>query len=552
MGVFALLVVLGIAPTLALAPDTDCAKELGAVGLPLVAKGEVELTLRRTGQNELVLRRGTTQVLSRELGPGTCDEVSRAALVIVTRWSTSLAAPISEREPEARVLKPRASAEDAGSASTSIVPGPSVGTFLESDGGRSSRGADAAAPPSRGAGLEDGPVSHRGDAGSASVRSSSPLSSPASFRGADAGLSADRGAVPSTPSRGAISDPVSRGADVGLAAPSTPSRGARNGPSSLPGADAGLAPDRGAAPTTPSPGASAGPSALLGADAGLAADRGAALSTPSRDADAGAAAGVIAARDATLGETTGGSDPRGADLPAGRATLGAADAGLFATRGPRDGGPVTSPRTDPVEDVALRIGVAPPLVSVPETPAPPLRLDVTHLEAFLGGGVAVPSTPTLVTPVLGADFALLINRRVRVGLAGLFDFGGSQNVFDEAGLLRGQLATRGGLVLPHAGFCFEWPLRTCAGVVVGAHVVAGEASGAFVFQTGTRHEVAFTLGPSLQLTLVRGWFQLALDATLLVTPTPPAPFSIEGLPGALEFPLAQGLFRLSAGFGNER
>ena len=173
---------------------------------------------------------------------------------------------------------------------------------------------------------------------------------------------------------------------------------------------------------------------------------------------------------------------------------------------------------------------------------------VTHLELLAGGGLTVPGAPSL-NPIISLDLALMLNERLRVDLAGLFDFGGSVPVFDEAGLVRGQLATRGGAILPGAGYCVVDPLRFCLGALAGLRIIEGQSSGSFVFQTKTSRVAPFVFGPNAQLAFIRGPFHVALDLSLLVTPGAPA-FKVTGLATTLPFPVIEGLFRLSVGWGS--
>ena len=179
-------------------------------------------------------------------------------------------------------------------------------------------------------------------------------------------------------------------------------------------------------------------------------------------------------------------------------------------------------------------------------PSPFLRTG--PFEILAGGGLNAPGAPD-VAPVISLDLALFLNDHFRIDLAGLFDFGGSVNVRDEAGLIRGALATRGGSILPGAAYCFLEPVRLCFGALAGLRIVEGASSGTFVFNDTTSRVTAFVFGPNAQLAFIRGPFFLALDVSLLVTPRPPV-FEVQGLPTQLRLPLAQGLFRLSVGFGS--
>jgi hypothetical protein len=155
-----------------------------------------------------------------------------------------------------------------------------------------------------------------------------------------------------------------------------------------------------------------------------------------------------------------------------------------------------------------------------------------------------------VGPVVSLDAALMLNERMRLGVIGLFDFGGALPVRDEANNTRGTLTLRGGAVLPHVGVCVDFGLRACGGVQLGARIEEGQASGAFVFKTATLRAAAFTVGPALQLAWVPGPFHLALDASLLITPSPSV-FEVVDLLKHTQ-PVVQGVFRLSLGLGTAR
>ncbi len=183
---------------------------------------------------------------------------------------------------------------------------------------------------------------------------------------------------------------------------------------------------------------------------------------------------------------------------------------------------------------------------------PPARVAVTGLEAFVGGGVVTPAYSTPVGPTLSAELALVLDRRLRLGLVGLFDFGGSTNLVDDQNRVRGAFTTRGGAALVHGGWCFNWPVRACGGLVIGAHLDEGRTSGAFVFQSTVARTAAFTFGPSIQIAWLPNAFHLAFEATLLITPAP-STFQVTGLtPSSLSLPAFQGVFRLSIGLGSTR
>ena len=103
-------------------------------------------------------------------------------------------------------------------------------------------------------------------------------------------------------------------------------------------------------------------------------------------------------------------------------------------------------------------------------------------------------------------------------------------------------------ILPGAGYCLFAPVRLCLGAVAGLRIIEAESSGSFVFQTKTSRVAPFVFGPSAQLAFIPGAFHVALDLSLLVTPEPPT-FKVTGLPTTLPFPLLEGLFRLSVGWG---
>jgi hypothetical protein len=96
----------------------------------------------------------------------------------------------------------------------------------------------------------------------------------------------------------------------------------------------------------------------------------------------------------------------------------------------------------------------------------------------------------------------------------------------------------------------DLPLRACAGLLVGARIDEGTASGDFVFHTSTRRTGSFVFGPSLQLAWLPGTFHLALDAALLVAPAPTV-FEVIDI-AQFRQPVAQGLVRLSIGLGAAR
>ncbi len=207
---------------------------------------------------------------------------------------------------------------------------------------------------------------------------------------------------------------------------------------------------------------------------------------------------------------------------------------------------------EPAPEVIVDAGVADAGTDteLPLTPTlSPLRRErELPLEILAGGGLTVPGAPQ-VAPVISLDLALLIADHFRVDLAGLFDFGGTVPVLDEARLIRGELTTRGGAIIPGGAYCFTEPVRICLGAFAGLRIIEGTSSGTFVFNDDTTHVSAFVFGPNAQVALIRGPFFLALDLSLFITPTPPS-FSVQGLPTTLPLPALQGLFRLSVGFGN--
>lgn len=360
-----LLGALGTIPMVSLASDSDCGDELRAVGFQRIDDAQVELTLQAGAKNRLSLSKGSEVLLVRELGEGTCGEASRAAVVVVSRWATSLA--------------------------------PSDKIFLSPK------------PPSPDAHFEERPP-------------------------------------------------------VVVKRPPPAERPVRKEP----------------APPPPSPPPKAEPQPTV----------------------------------------------------------------------------VLPPKETAPEEVTSRIGAKPPSTIMSESPAPqapsaPLRIQVSHLEALVGGGLGVPGmVKDTVGPVVSVDLALLFNHRLRLGLTGMYDFGGTVTLFDEDGLIRGQLEAREILVFPGVSVCFEWPVRACGGLVGGARIGEGFANGAYVFQLNNAWVTSFTGGAALQLAFIRGWFHVALDGALLLTPTPTR-FGVEGLPERIQAPVVQGVFRLSLGFGAE-
>lgn len=207
----------------------------------------------------------------------------------------------------------------------------------------------------------------------------------------------------------------------------------------------------------------------------------------------------------------------------------------------------TPPSTDQRASLTRPVS-APSSTRTDETPsagAPPTPLS---LEGTLGGGILLPGAPNTVAPVISAEFSLFLFTRFKVGLLGLFDFGGTSPILDELHFERGQLNSRSGLALPSAHVCFALPLRLCGGLVVGARIAEASAAGTYVFQGATVRRASFTVGPTVQLALTRGLLRAALDLSLLVDPLPLS-FPIEALPTPLTFPIAQGLLRLSIGLG---
>jgi len=484
---------LSAVPSVGLADASECRPQLSDAfaqsDVVLQKNGEVKVALRGARPFELSLMRGAGVVLRRELN-GTCDEAARATVVVVGRWLSTLGPPPVS-------LSPRG-------GEGIVAPGPTLAAA-----------GDAGLNELMRAGAPN--VTDAGTAPPRELRAGGPAPT-------DAGTALTRELRAGAPSA----------TDAGTALTRELRAGARSA------SDSGILLSR-------EPSAS---------DSGIAPPR------ERRAIDA-----------ATSGSADAGSvtPPRESLSLEGRGGLVAADAGSVTPlrdslslegSGRLDAGSVISlPRDGEGELVAARIGLAPAGEAGSVAPRPdaiageggglaarPLRLDVTHLEALVGGGVVTPSTPELVGPALSLELALHLNERVRIGLLGVFDFGGSTLVLDEANRTRGRLTTRGGLVAPTAQLCFELPLRLCGGVLMGARIAEGQASGTFVFGSTTARTAAFTVGPTAQLAWVLSHFHLALDLSLLVTPTPPT-FQVDGLT-SLTLPVAQGLFRLSIGIGS--
>lgn len=207
-----------------------------------------------------------------------------------------------------------------------------------------------------------------------------------------------------------------------------------------------------------------------------------------------------------------------------------------------DGGPTSPPSAISV--------IAPDGGPAPEPVIEPSPIHVSHFELLAGAGVAIPDVPE-IGPQIAVDFAVVLSDRLRLNLAGLFDFGGSIAIRDTQENERGILGMQGGLVIPGAAYCISKGLRFCIGIVAGTRIVVGESSGPFVFQTSSKTAVAFVGGPAAQAAFFAGPFHLALDVGGLFTPLPPT-FGLEGLPGVLAVPVAQAHIRLSIGFGFSR
>ncbi|MBL8913705.1 MAG: hypothetical protein JNM17_23590 [Archangium sp.] len=545
-----LTLLLHAAPTLELSASSDCAAELREAfresEFPLAAEGEVELTLTHGAGNELIARRDDAVALRRELGPGTCGEASRAAVVIVGRWLTSLPAS-TWKGPKKRSVK-----LDAGASAVSPPPAP-VGE------GRGEGKSDAGAASSRDGGARDGAPTNSRDGGARDGASMTSRDGGAR----DGASTASRDGVLSTSRDGGARDGASPTSRDGVS--STSSRDGASATSRDGGARDG------ASATSRDGGARDGASATS-RDGGARDGTSSTSRDSARDGssaaslDGGVREGAWAtSRDggASAGEAGSGGSLTPTPLPEGEGgtssisgvRIESTGAGFTGDAGTaRIGKLIIDAGTEPPPEAVIgRIGVAPPLVTLPIDPptptAPPLRIEVTHAEALAGGGLATPGVVDALSPALSLDLALVFNKRIRIGALGTFDFGGSTNVLDERSQIRGRLTSRAILTAPTAMFCFDTAVRLCGGVLAGARITEGDASGQFIFQQAVQWKAAFTLGPTLQAALILGRFHLALDAALLVTPTPSS-FSVVGLPTTLSWPVAQGLFRLSIGVGS--
>ena len=465
MGPLALLSLLASLPTVSLSADSGCAprevlsRELAAGGVALGTDGVLTLRLEQDGR--LTLHREGKLVLSRSLGSGTCDELGRAAAVVVGRWVHELQHLVSQTEP-AKVAE--------RTPTTPSDPKPLA---------RATRSEPRGPGP---ASLSEQKPLER------ATRPELKVPEPAS-------ASEQRLLEPPTRPELRVPEPASASEQKVLEPPTRPEPKVPERPSS----SEQKPPERAALPE---------PKAV----------------EPSSSARPNVAQ----------------PEPKPIDRPPGPPDVA-------ATIG-------TTPPTTP--------GVSSPPATVSETVVVLEPARVTHLEVLAGGGLTAPGAPS-IAPMLSLDLALVLNHRLRINLAGLFDFGGSVTVFDEAGLVRGKLATRGGLIIPGAGYCVikgpsdddvgmgGEPLRLCLGAVTGLRIVEGESSGSFVFQATTSRVATFVLGANAQLAFVRGPFHLAFDLSLLVTPQPPR-FSVQALPTTLPLPTVQALFRLSVGLGSSR
>ncbi|MFT3713957.1 MAG: hypothetical protein QM817_40365 [Archangium sp.] len=579
-----LLVMLQAAPTVELGPTSDCAAELQEAfrdsEFALTAEGEVELTLVHAPKNELTARRDGAVALRRELGPGTCGEASRAAVVIVGRWLTSLPAS-TWKGPRKKNVKSQA---DAGSTLTPTLSLAGEGAQL-GDGGTSgvssdgrktldgratdarsvnANATDGRTTDARGTRLSDGGFSSDGRVAEGR---------PTDVRGtrlADGGFSADGRTTDARGTRladggftsdGLISD--GRATDAkGTRLLSSDGRVAEGRTTDARGtriADGGFSSDGRTTDPRIADGRAADARGTLLADGGFNSDGRTTDARGTRLADGGFNSDGRAtdARGTRLAD--GGfalSSDAGDTAFLSGVTINSTGSGLDADSGVSLGSKLTLTTPDAGEPEAVigRIGIAPPSTGPTEPPPPrsTFRVEVTHAEALIGGGIGLPGTPDVVSPLLSVDLALTFNERLRIAALGAFDFGGSTNVLDERGQTRGRLTTFGFVAAPSVTVCFQTAVRLCGGALAGTRIVQGNTSGTFIF--GPQNERsswvgAFTVGPTIQAAFIAARFHLALDASLLVTPAPPS-FSVMGLPTTLDWPVAQGLFRLSIGLGS--
>jgi hypothetical protein len=187
--------------------------------------------------------------------------------------------------------------------------------------------------------------------------------------------------------------------------------------------------------------------------------------------------------------------------------------------------------------------VAPTPPTTTETASPPAAPPGFSISA--GGGLVGP-TPETISALLALDAALVFNDRFRLGLSGLFSFGGAVDVADEAGRTRGTLTSRDVTVLASGLVCSSGRLSLCGGLRAGLRLGIGSAAGPFIFQTRTAFALTPTVGPTARLSFRFGRFFLTADVSGLVNVLTPS-LEVDGLSPAIVTPRIEGLGFLGAG-----
>jgi hypothetical protein len=525
MGVM-LGLVLAAAPTMRVDPASRCApeaalrRELARAPVTVVeGDADFEVTLVAAGPGlRLEVTRGEGDVvLERALPTTSCPEAVAAAAVIIERFMREVAVSVVLRPADRR--GPRTARDSENGASKGRRG--SMGTGAPDAGAASSGSAPAPGGPASG-GLNPGVIS-----------STDPSTTPPPPGSPASGGSGTKRLGPASPSTPAVSPsgpagPASSNSGTGRTNSTPPSRVpvAPAPPATVPGATG-----NGRISSTP-------PSTVPGATVGEQIS-----STPPSTGTAPTGNGRISSTPPSTG-TAPTIDGRISSTPPSTGTAPTVDGRINSTP-PRnapgatgDGpspGPATSADSRPDSPREL-----PDATSVGEAVTP--RLSVSA-----GGGLALPTpTPALVSPLLALDAALIFGDRWRIGLTGLFSFGGSVAIIDEASRTRGTLFSRDITFLVSGMACTSGRLQACGGVRAGVRLGIGDASGPFIFQTRTALALAPTVGPAGRVLLHLGRFFIALDLTGLVNLTTPS-LGVDGLPTTITTPRFEGLGWLGVG-----
>jgi hypothetical protein len=155
-------------------------------------------------------------------------------------------------------------------------------------------------------------------------------------------------------------------------------------------------------------------------------------------------------------------------------------------------------------------------------------------ELLASGGLAA-SLPDVLAPLVGVEFAALVDHRWRVGLGSWLSFDGSRTVRDDRGRARGSLTVNTVAVMPSLMLCAQSRALPCAGLRVGARIAIGSSGGDLLYQTRTAVLATPTVGLGGRLGLAWGPVLGSLDLSVLVNLAPPR-FAVEGLTTTFELP----------------